>query len=138
MAAEKNGAAVGVAGRGCIRMKQRILAYRLGVDALLSDGLTHDWAALRAEHLVQIAFFQNERLIHLIVTATFAILEVLAAAVTVLAFSPAALLLCAAVLILLIPYIAHYYLLENEVQRLYEQYDRIAARCPGLEPVPKG
>lgn len=33
---------------------------------------------------------------------------------------PALLFLC-----LLIPYIAHYYLLENEVQKMYDQYDRI-------------
>ena len=118
-------------------MKERILSYRRGVDALLSDGLPHDWAALRAEHLVQIAFFQHERLVHLIVTVTFAVLEVFAAALTVLAFSPAALLLCAAVLVLLVPYVAHYYLLENEVQRLYGEYDRIAARCPGAEVVPR-
>ena len=30
------------------------------------------------EHLVQVGFFQHERLIHLIVTVTFALLEMLA------------------------------------------------------------
>ena len=59
------------------------------------------------EHLVQVGFFQHERLIHLIVTVTFALLEMLA------------------ILILLIPYIRHYYILENEVQKMYGQYDRM-------------
>ncbi|MFQ8981070.1 MAG: hypothetical protein ACLR6I_11570 [Waltera sp.] len=30
------------------------------------------------EHLVQVGFFQHERLIHLIITVTFALLEMLA------------------------------------------------------------
>jgi hypothetical protein len=29
------------------------------------------------------------------------------------------------ILILLIPYIRHYYILENEVQKMYGQYDRM-------------
>ena len=28
-------------------------------------------------------------------------------------------------MVLLIPYIRHYYILENEVQKMYAQYDRI-------------
>ena len=30
-----------------------------------------------------------------------------------------------ALLVLLIPYVMHYYLLENSVQKMYEQYDRM-------------
>jgi hypothetical protein len=30
-----------------------------------------------------------------------------------------------AIFVLLIPYINHYYLLENSVQRMYVQYDRM-------------
>ena len=29
------------------------------------------------------------------------------------------------ILVLLIPYISHYYLLENEVQKMYVQYDKL-------------
>ena len=35
----------------------------------------------------------------------------------------------AALLVLLIPYIAHYYLLENGVQKMYQQYDKIKQIC---------
>ena len=77
------------------------------------------------EHLVQVGFFQHERLIHLIVTVTFALLEMLAIVLSVSSDSLFTLLLPVVILILLIPYIRHYYILENEVQKMYVQYDRM-------------
>ena len=77
------------------------------------------------EHLVQVGFFQHERLIHLIVTVTFALLEMLAIVLSVISNSLFTLLLPIVILILLIPYIRHYYILENEVQKMYGQYDRM-------------
>ena len=35
------------------------------------------------------------------------------------------LVLFVALLVLLIPYIAHYYILENGVQKMYRQYDEL-------------
>ena len=80
---------------------------------------------IRQEHLTQVAFFQHERLIHLIVTVTFAILEILALLMTMINADLFALLLAVVVLVLLIPYIRHYYILENEVQKMYKQYDAV-------------
>ena len=77
------------------------------------------------EHLVQVGFFQHERLIHLIVTVTFALLEMLAIVLSMISDSLFTLLLPIVILILLIPYIRHYYILENEVQKMYVQYDRM-------------
>ena len=77
------------------------------------------------EHLVQVGFFQHERLIHLIVTVTFALLEMLAIVLSVISDSLFTLLLPVVILILLVPYIRHYYILENEVQKMYVQYDRM-------------
>ena len=77
------------------------------------------------EHLVQVGFFQHERLIHLIVTVTFALLEMLAIVLSVISNSLFTLLLPIVILILLLPYIRHYYILENEVQKMYGQYDRM-------------
>ena len=77
------------------------------------------------EHLVQVGFFQHERLIHLIVTVTFALLEMLAIVLSVISDSLFTLLLPIVILILLIPYIRHYYILENKVQKMYVQYDRM-------------
>lgn len=83
------------------------------------------------EHLTQIAFFQHERLIHLIVTVTFALLEMIAIALAVTVFSPGIGLLAIALLVLLIPYVRHYYILENEVQKMYVQYDKLLEKTGG-------
>ena len=77
------------------------------------------------EHLVQVGFFQHERLIHLIVTVTFALLEMLAIVLSVISDSLFTLLLPVVILILLVPYIRHYYILENELQKMSGQYDRM-------------
>lgn len=112
-------------------MEQRILQYRKSIDewlektersAQISQEILRD---KMEEHLTQISFFQHERLIHLIVTVTFALLEMLAILLSVISDSPFALLLPVVILILLVPYIRHYYILENEVQRMYVQYDRM-------------
>lgn len=107
-------------------MKKRIVGYRTRIDQLLEQPSKEtDWEAVLAEHLTQIAFFQHERLIHLIVTVTFAIMTMLSVVGSIVACYPPFLLLTIALLILLIPYIFHYYTLENEVQKMYEQYDKI-------------
>lgn len=73
--------------------------------------------------LIQISFFQHERLIHLIVTVTFALLTLMSLFASILVESFALLLLLGLFIVLLIPYILHYYKLENGVQKLYEYYD---------------
>lgn len=105
-------------------MEKRILAYRRYIDELLIAD-DSDWEQVAAEHLVQIGFFQHERLIHLIVTVTFAILEMLTVCMIVSEFTLSMCVLALLLLVLLIPYVRHYYILENEVQRMYEQYDKI-------------
>lgn len=111
-------------------MKKRIICYRKHIDEILlqaADGT--DWDRVLAEHLTQISFFQHERLVHLIVTVTFAILTMLAFSVCCIAEYMAVLPLIALFLVLLVPYIAHYYTLENEVQKIYRQYDEIIKHC---------
>ncbi len=87
----------------------------------------------KAELLTQIGFFQHERLVHLIVTVLFALMTifVFALAVTVFSLWTGALLLL--LLVLLIPYIRHYYILENGTQKLYQYYDRLEALSDGRE-----
>lgn len=113
-------------------MKERILAYRRKIDELLEDEEVEksvDWNKVLEEHLVQISFFQHERLIHLIVTVCFALMTVIAAVATAVSGYLPLIALVLILLVLLIPYIAHYYLLENEVQKMYVQYDKIWSRC---------
>lgn len=75
--------------------------------------------------LIQTGFFQHERLIHLIVTVTFALLTVSALFTSFFYQTLGLYLLMLLFLVLLIPYIRHYYLLENGVQKLYQYYDKL-------------
>lgn len=107
-------------------MKERIIGYRKRIDALLAQPAEGtDWEAVLQEHLVQVSFFQHERLVHLIVTVTFAILTMIALAIYCIAEYMPMLALIVLLLVLLIPYIGHYYTLENEVQKMYQQYDEM-------------
>ncbi len=72
-----------------------------------------------------ISFFQHERLIHLIVTFFTGIASILFLLGALLLDSLPLLLLFALTLCLFIPYIFHYYTLENGVQKLYNYYFEI-------------
>ena len=110
-------------------MEKRILSYRRYMDEQLwilkEGGSAGDIMQLKKEHLTQLGFFQHERLVHLIVTVLFALLEVLSIIIVLVSGEVFSVILPIAVLILLIPYIRHYYILENEVQKMYRQYDML-------------
>lgn len=114
-------------------MEKRILNYRKFIDELLTKDNV-DWEKAKTEHLTQVAFFQHERLIHLIVTVIFALLTMAAVCMSFLLMTmgadgaPGWLLVAGVFSVLLIPYVRHYYILENEVQKMYWQYDRMAAK----------
>lgn len=108
------------------QMKDRILNYRQRIDNLIKTANSEiNWEDLLKEHLVQIGFFQHERLIHWLVTMLFAILTFIAVGVYIISGEIYVLALVGILLILLVPYIMHYYLLENETQKMYVQYDEI-------------
>ena len=107
-------------------MKKRILAYLDMIGHMLEQPeKVRDWKTEAEKHLVQIGFFMHERLIHLIVTALFAILTFMVLLHLLNNFSIPLAVLFVALMSLLVPYIMHYYLLENSVQKMYEQYDRM-------------
>lgn len=70
-----------------------------------------------------IAYFQHERLIHLIVTALFALLGMMGLLLLMVHTSPATMALLGLFVLLLVFYIRHYYLLENGTQKLYGLMD---------------
>lgn len=113
------------------RLKQYLEFYRSAAEGDQDIG---EKEAFRKEMLVQIQFFQHERLIHLIVTVLFALLAVITILASLIIQEPAVLLLCLMFFVLLVPYIRHYYILENGVQKLYEYYDRIESRPGGGDP----
>ena len=89
----------------------------------------------KAELLIQIGFFQHERLIHLIVTVLFALMTILVFLVAVTNFAPWNGVLLLLLLVLLIPYIKHYWLLENGTQKLYQYYDKMEELYNGEDKV---
>ena len=107
-------------------MRKRLVTYRKRIDALLeADSVSVDWSDVIQEHLVQISFFQHERIVHLLVTLAFALMELGSAVAAIVAPAPLTAALMILLLVLLAPYIVHYYFLENETQKLYAQYDRM-------------
>lgn len=86
---------------------------------------------LTKELLTQTQFFQHERLIHLIVTLLFALAAVMVLIAMVYFNTIPMLILFVLLLVLLFPYIIHYYHLENGVQKLYTFYDRIIGKTFG-------
>ena len=82
---------------------------------------------------IQIGYMQHERLIHLLVTLFFALFALIIFAVALLN-SENILLWCEFILlvVLLVPYIFHYRLLENGVQKLYQISDQILKKIDEL------
>lgn len=99
-------------------MKKELKSYIKQTKELVKTG-TIDESRLESLR-INIEFFQHERLVHLIVTMTFALLTVisLGLAVSEIYFLPLFLLF----LVLEVPYVFHYYTLENGVQKLQELY----------------
>ena len=116
-------------------MYRRLKGCASAAERLLEEGGEDlDWARACEDLLTQIAFFQHERLIHLLVTLAFALMELGCALATVLAPTMFTAALSLLLLVLLVPYVVHYYHLENGVQALYEQYDRMLERYQAVRP----
>jgi len=105
-------------------MEKRLRCYIAFIKSKNIMGMMEEEkSTLRSEMLVQIAFFQHERFIHLIVTVTFAVLTMISFLGCFVWAGISFFLLTGLFMALLIPYIRHYYILENGVQKLYEYYD---------------
>ena len=104
------------------RLKSAISYY----EALLSGEISSETAKIESIRLLtQIGFFQHERLIHLIVTVLFGLATVITIPFNLMLVEPALMLLSGLLLVLLVPYVVHYYHLENGVQTLYKFYDKL-------------
>ena len=104
-------------------MKKYLKDYIDYVDKCLSTNKKLDWDVIKKEHINKISFFQHERLIHLCVTLTYALFALLS--LVLIAVSKMFIIVSLFFLVFLIPYIFHYFFLENGVQYLYKQYDEI-------------
>ncbi|MEG1066822.1 MAG: hypothetical protein RSD85_04645 [Erysipelotrichaceae bacterium] len=104
-------------------MKEYMKHYIEGIDILIKDkSVNEDSIRLHRE---KISEFQHERLIHLIVTVLFALLTMGMFIMVMIIPSKMIFILLFMFIGLLIPYIKHYYYLENSVQYTYKQYDKM-------------
>ena len=108
-------------------MKKYFLEYIAFLDAALADENT-DLARLMRIHKEKTRYFQHERFVHLFVMILFALCTVACFLVIVVTENIVLIPLAALFLALLIPYISHYYFLENKTQLLYRYYDRISEK----------
>ncbi len=107
-------------------MERRLKEYLCLMEQLKIENLDLQERRQKGkELLVQIGFFQHERLVHLIVTITFALLTMLSVLGFLALVQPGLLVLTILLVVLLVPYIRHYYILENGVQKLYAYYDKL-------------
>ncbi|MBR7089399.1 MAG: hypothetical protein IKI46_02755 [Lachnospiraceae bacterium] len=111
-------------------MEKRLLDYMAYLKAISEKAEKNEFSpeeleVLRQQASLQIAFFQHERLIHLIVTMTFALMTMITlAGICITGYLPLTALMVL-LLVLLVPYIRHYYILENGTQTLYRYYDSL-------------
>lgn len=101
-------------------MKNEIKDYIAEVKNKISAGDVTE--TLAEEMLIRIGFYQHERLVHLIVTMTFAIMTVISFFMLASAASLLTVGLSLLFLALTVPYVMHYYFLENSVQEMYRLY----------------
>lgn len=105
-------------------MLKKLKDYENGLLEIVALG-----KPLSAEQLLSvrthIGFFQHERLVHELVMILFALLTVGGILFVVVMPEIPVMLLDVLFFALLVPYVKHYYGLENGVQRLYDVYERL-------------
>jgi len=93
--------------------------YLIEINDKLKDKSKHNWKTILKHHRETVKFLQHERLIHLLVTLAFGTKFLMAMLFTIFYANPLLLIIDGLLLALLVPYIFHYFKLENGVQKLY-------------------
>ena len=109
-------------------MTKFLKKYIQDLEKVLESNKKNNWKEFLDRNLEMIRFMQHERLIHLLVTLFFGLNFIL---ITMFLWVNPALVLLVAdflLIILLIPYIFHYFKLENGVQKLYQLNQLIRKR----------
>ena len=107
---------------------QTMNSARKFIDEEMKTATVERTNEVLSEFETKIAYFQHERLIHLMVTLAFAaflLFEIFALFMLPSAFIYAGILLVLIFFGLTIGYIMHYYFLENSVQKMYHMRDEI-------------
>lgn len=80
----------------------------------------NDLQYLSRFHRKMMQHFQAERLIHLIITMFWALFTMIMSITSIITKNTLFIVLAGLLIVLLVPYIIHYYKMENGVQKLYE------------------
>lgn len=104
------------------QIKEYLEHLRLFLDG---EHTREEYAQELARLRVRIGFFSHERLIHLLVTLGFAVFFLISLFMTLSEGGIGLYILTVLFLALLIPYIRHYYFLENSVQKMYLIYNKL-------------
>jgi hypothetical protein len=98
------------------------------INTLLESNIHQDWGKILFEHERKIHYLQHERMIHLLVMLFVGLFTLLSFFFALLLARIELYIIIAVFLSLCIPYIYHYYQLENGVQRLYRLSNKIEER----------
>jgi hypothetical protein len=97
-------------------------------EQLSSEGGHRQLNELKRHHGRMIEDMKHERIIHLMVTLAFGVFFLISMAMALFEPSWQILVLMGLFFVLVVPYIAHYFFLENTVQRWYTYMDEIEKR----------
>lgn len=106
-------------------MRKYLTEYLIYIENRLESCQGDELEAILREHLDKIQFMQHERLIHFLVTMLFAFMFFMSMGIFIMSENISLVLLMILILGLIVPYIRHYYFLENNVQKMYYIYDEI-------------
>ena len=108
-----------------VGMGKYITSYVEMIDNLIKGDVSKDDLE---RHLIKINQFQNERLVHLIVLIFTLMIFIISALFAILYEN----FICSIITILItffvIPFVYHYFILENCVQYMYKQYDKMLSK----------
>jgi formate hydrogenlyase subunit 4 len=85
----------------------------------IGSGKKQNWKVVLKNHREVIKFMQHERLIHLLVTLVFGIVFIISMMFSLIYQFVFLKVIDLLLLVLLVPYIFHYFKLENGVQKMY-------------------
>ena len=109
-------------------VQQTMDAVRKYIEVDMKNSTVEKTRDVLSEFETKIAYFQHERLIHLMVTLSFAaflLFEIFCLFMLPASFIYAGILLVLIFFGLTIGYVMHYYFLENSVQKMYHMRDEI-------------
>lgn len=115
-------------------MTKQIREYLEHLRVFLDEEHTREEYAQELSRLrVHIGFFSHERIVHMFIMLAFAIFFLLTLFQALTAGTVGIYVLAVLFLVLLVPYIKHYYFLENSVQKMYLIYNEIERLAGGKD-----